>query len=103
MSGEATLEEQELTRPVGSSACLSCDDWGCRRCRPQPEAGEQGLTVEELELVGLRRRVHALTDGLEGLVREIKGHPSPDNFREWVDFMVALQRAEQLLKEDGRG
>lgn len=45
---------------MSSPGCLHCEDWGCRRCTPQPDAGEQGFTVEEKVLLELRAQVRRL-------------------------------------------
>jgi hypothetical protein len=45
---------------MSATECLHCDGWGCTRCQPKREAGEQGLNELELELVRLRNEVRRL-------------------------------------------
>lgn len=40
--------------------CWWCGGWGCRRCTPQPDAGEQGATVADKEVLALQDRVREL-------------------------------------------
>lgn len=44
-----------------------CEGWGCRRCTPQPDAGEQGATVADKEVLALQGRVRELEVALRVL------------------------------------
>jgi hypothetical protein len=45
--------------------CLKCDGWGCRACKDDP--GEQGLSLDEKEMLQLRARLRDLEAALRGV------------------------------------
>lgn len=55
-----------------SAPCLKCDDWGCVSCKPQPEHGEQGLSVDELELIALRNENATLKQRVADLEKSVR-------------------------------